>query len=165
MRLSRFRTARATWIREITADEEGEFTFTAEAQQDYVFVAELADGHRASFTVKAEELSDTLPSSESETSPEPQDQQTSETAQQASSETEKISHASPNNQQISVEEFEKIVDKAVAKQIRPLREQLDQYEEKVRMHDILGGIGYIIGLMGLGYFLRARKKNNDKDFS
>lgn len=145
-------------IREITADEQGEFTFTAEARQDYVFVAELADGHRASFTVKADELSDTLPSSEAEISPETQEQQTSEAAQHVSAETEKTAPASPNSPQISLEELEKIVDKAVAKQIRPLREQLDLYEAKVRLHDILGGIGYIIGLMGLGYFLRARNK-------
>ncbi len=147
-------------LAEITADEQGEFTYTTEAQQDYVFVLDLADGHRASFTVKAEELSDVLPSSESKTSSEMQEQPMPEMAQQASSETEKTSPISPTNPQISAEELEKIVDKAVAKQIRPLREQLDQYEAKVRLHDILGGIGYILGLMGLGYFLGARKKRH-----
>ncbi|MDY0096645.1 MAG: hypothetical protein RBT80_28430 [Candidatus Vecturithrix sp.] len=137
-------------LAEITANEQGEFSYTAEAQQDYVFVLNLADGHRASFTVKAEELSTALPAPAPEPAP----------ASQTKRATETPKHIPGNstNPQISFEEFEKIVDKAVAKQIRPLREQLDQYEAKVRLHDILGGIGYIIGLMGFGYFLRARKK-------
>jgi nickel transport protein len=150
-----------TLIREITADEQGQFTFTAEARQDYVFVLELADGHRTSFTVKAEELSETLPSSESEAPSETHEQRISaETAQQASPGAAESAPANPNNSQLSAEELEKIVDKAVARQVRPLREQLDHYEAKIRLHDILGGIGYIIGLMGLGYFLRARKKRH-----
>lgn len=139
-------------LAEITANEQGEFTYIAETQQDYVFVLDLADGHRTSFTVKAEELTTALPAPASEPAP----------ASQSKQATEMPEHIADNstNPKISLEELEKIVEKAVAKQIRPLREQLDQYEEKICLHDILGGIGYILGLMGLGYFLWARKKRH-----
>ena len=44
----------------------------------------------------------------------------------------------------------------MSRQIRPLREQLDRYEEKVRLHDILGGIGFIVGAMGLVLYVKSR---------
>jgi len=55
--------------------------------------------------------------------------------------------ASPNEAAI-----EKIVNKA----INPLREQIEAYEEKIWLHDILGGIGYIFGIMGLYLILKQR---------
>ncbi|MBI5162997.1 MAG: hypothetical protein HY985_03745 [Magnetospirillum sp.] len=48
------------------------------------------------------------------------------------------------------------VEQAVARQVRPLREQLDAYEAKTRLHDLLGGIGIIIGVFGVFAWIRAR---------
>ena len=55
------------------------------------------------------------------------------------------------------------IDRAVAKQIRPLREQLDRYERQVRFRDLLGGLGYILGLTGLILYFKAsvRWKKSD----
>lgn len=49
-----------------------------------------------------------------------------------------------------------LIENSVSKQIRPLREQLETYEEKVRFHDILGGIGYIFGLASLWILIKRR---------
>jgi nickel transport protein len=49
------------------------------------------------------------------------------------------------------------VEAAVARQIRPLREQLDAYEERVRLHDLMGGIGTIFGLFGVFAWVRSRR--------
>ncbi len=55
------------------------------------------------------------------------------------------------------------VAEAVAKEIRPLREQLDQVESKIRLHDIVGGIGYIVGISGVAfYFLAMRKTERNR---
>jgi nickel transport protein len=146
---------------EVTTNEEGEFTFTADAKRDYVFVLELSDGHRTSFTVTADELPDSLPSVDTELCAVPQEKQNPVKEELMTLATQGIAPAKEEiPTSIPLEEIENIVNKAVGKQIRPLREQLDGYEEKIRLHDILGGIGYIIGLMGLGYFLGTRKKRN-----
>lgn len=146
-------------LAEITTNEEGEFTFTADAKRDYVFVLELSDGHRASFTVTAEELPDSLPSVTTEQSAASKDEQNIENEELPAPAPQEITSAEEEiPTSIPLEEIENIVNKAVSKQIRPLREQLEGYEEKIRLHDILGGTGYIIGLMGLGYFLGTRKK-------
>jgi nickel transport protein len=147
---------------EVTTNEEGEFTYTADTRQDYVFVLELSDGHRTSFTLTADELPDSLPAAtgiEQAVSPEDKEHVEKKDVTAPSLE-ERISTKEEMDVQVPLDEIEKIVDKAVSKQIRPLREQLEKYEEKIRLHDILGGIGYIIGLMGLGYFLGARRKRN-----
>lgn len=50
------------------------------------------------------------------------------------------------------------VEAAVARQIRPLREQLDAYEDRVRLHDLMGGIGTIFGLFGVFAWISSRRR-------
>ncbi|PVZ72270.1 hypothetical protein [Pelagibaculum spongiae] len=59
---------------------------------------------------------------------------------------------------VTAQQVQKIITKAVL----PLRKQLDQYEAKTRLHDILGGIGYLFGFFGLWMALRAGKKPTGK---
>ncbi|MBK5965704.1 hypothetical protein CCR95_16830, partial [Thiocystis minor] len=49
------------------------------------------------------------------------------------------------------------IDQAVARQVRPLREQLIAAQDEVRLRDILGGLGYILGLTGLALWWRSRR--------
>lgn len=46
-------------------------------------------------------------------------------------------------------------------EVAALRDQLHEYEQRVRLRDILGGIGYIVGIAGLAfYFLGVRCKRH-----
>ncbi|MFO1070287.1 MAG: hypothetical protein U1E14_17365 [Geminicoccaceae bacterium] len=45
----------------------------------------------------------------------------------------------------------------VARQLEPLREQLAAAEERVRLRDILGGIGYVVGIAGLAAWFTSRR--------
>jgi len=55
------------------------------------------------------------------------------------------------------------VEKAVAKKVRPLERELRAFKEEIRFHDIIGGIGYIVGVMGLAfYFLGIRRRDRDR---
>lgn len=51
-----------------------------------------------------------------------------------------------------------LVEQATARQIRPLREQLDAFEDRARLHDVLGGVGVIFGLGGVAYGLSVRAR-------
>ncbi len=55
-------------------------------------------------------------------------------------------------------QLQKIVEKAVARQVKPLRKQIMQLQNSIRLHDVLGGLGYILGLTGLGMWAAARHK-------
>ncbi|NIY97843.1 cobalt ABC transporter permease, partial [Salipiger sp. HF18] len=47
---------------------------------------------------------------------------------------------------------------AVRDEVRPLRREIAAYREHNDLQSILGGIGYIVGLFGLGFYLAARRK-------
>jgi nickel transport protein len=55
--------------------------------------------------------------------------------------------------------LESAIERAVARQIRPLREQLVAAEDRIRFQDILGGIGYIMGLTGLALWWTSRRRS------
>ncbi|BAE53140.1 hypothetical protein [Paramagnetospirillum magneticum] len=52
------------------------------------------------------------------------------------------------------------LEAAIARQIRPLREQLDAYESRTRLHDVMGGIGTIFGLFGCWAWLQSRRSRS-----
>jgi nickel transport protein len=118
-------------------DDQGAFRFTATESADHRLTVDSGDGHVAGFTVKADELGKAA---------EPP---------QAAAET----GAAPVAQTVTEgEQLTALIEQAVARQIRPLREQLDAYQESARLRDALGGLGFIIGLGGLAYGLDQRRK-------
>ena len=57
------------------------------------------------------------------------------------------------------EELESMIGAAVAMRLRPLVREIRDLKDEIRLHDILGGIGYIVGLAGVAfYFLGTRKR-------
>ena len=49
------------------------------------------------------------------------------------------------------------IEQIVQQELTPLREQLDAYQHEIRVRDILGGMGYIIGVLGLVAWIKARR--------
>jgi nickel transport protein len=68
-----------------------------------------------------------------------------------------LPRAARDRVQPAIGEVETLVERAVARQIRPLREALEAERSRARLHDILGGLGYIAGLAGLALWWRSRK--------
>ena len=152
-------------LAEVPTDAEGQFMFTATERRDYQLVLELADGHRASFTVTAAELPDSLPAANTQPARQPPTDHTPtpdspRPPEEAAAAAQQIFVDKTAPAGIAVENIERLVEQAVNKQIRPLREQLEHYEEKIRLHDILGGIGYILGLMGLWAFFASKQRKS-----
>ena len=117
-------------------DDKGEFSFTAATRCDHVLTVDAGDGHGASFIVKADELPDGLP----------------------------VLGAGPGAAAPSAPapgppaDTHNAIARAVGKQVRPLREQLDKLENTLRLRDILGGLGYIVGVTGLWLYVAARRR-------
>ena len=123
-----------------TTDANGKFTFQASLRCDHTFVVKTIDGHRAEYTLKAGELPSALPAPDG----------------QAAGDTKPESITAPPEKNET--DLEQIVERAVARQIGPLREQLDRQEGKRRLRDILGGIGYILGIAGAAFYFLGKKK-------
>jgi len=111
-------------------DAEGRFSFRPNVRTDHLIVLDTGDGHRTEFTISAAELPAALSAPPTAARSGPPD------------------------------DLDKRIARAVAKELRPLREQLSRAERRIRLRDILGGIGYIFGLAGVAaYFNRRRKRN------
>ena len=65
-----------------------------------------------------------------------------------------------NDEDITLEkaELQILIEKAVSKRIQPLQRELTAMKEEIRFHDILGGIGYIVGIMGITFYFFGVKK-------
>jgi len=55
-------------------------------------------------------------------------------------------------------EMEEAANSAVERQIGSLRTQLHEYEQRTRLRDVLGGIGYILGLAGVVALIKTRRR-------
>jgi nickel transport protein len=62
------------------------------------------------------------------------------------------------------EDVEQAVDRALEKKLKPVMQMLsDLNDPKPGISDIFGGIGYIIGLVGIGAYLKSRKKRDSEN--
>ena len=109
------------------------------------------DGHVATYTVPAAELPDSLPGGSAIPVGETPPAQGKPTAAPAPISQVSIGAA-------GLADLRTFIDQSVSRQIRPLREQIDAYQEKVWTHDVLGGLGIIFGIGGVAYGLTERRR-------
>jgi nickel transport protein len=131
-------------------DDKGKFTFTARARVDHYLVAETAEGHRGQYIVHAAALPDSLPA----------DGPAPDSSSHGAPSTAEPPGAPPASQGKESEPVG-VRDQlsALGRQVDELRWQVCQYEDRLRFRDILGGIGYILGIAGVAFYIRARGKN------
>lgn len=131
----------------LLTDADGKFRFTVVRRADHVISVDTGDGHSAQTIVAADDLPPSLPSSTSAGTA---------AATLAAAPAPRAAMVATATDEAALEN---LITKAVAQQIRPLREQLNAYEDQVRLRDIVGGIGYIVGLAGLAMWLRRRQQD------
>ncbi|MCM8804745.1 MAG: DUF4198 domain-containing protein [Candidatus Omnitrophica bacterium] len=57
---------------------------------------------------------------------------------------------------ISGDEIKKIVEESVEKAINPILKEFERERKKAKITDIIGGIGYIFGILGIFLYFRGR---------
>ena len=146
---------------EARTDEDGVFQFTPTKAVPHTFKANLGAGHVAEFRMDVGDLPDGIGGDASAAAP----VQTPAAAEVAAVEDElqaegvdpaalkELIEAAVNDQ---IAQMKPIVAQAVRKETKPLRKTVAAYMEKNDMQAILGGIGYIIGLCGVGFYVAAR---------
>ncbi|AGA89760.1 hypothetical protein Thimo_0930 [Thioflavicoccus mobilis 8321] len=134
----------------LRTDDEGEFSYRASAPVDHRIRVDSGDGHVAEWTVHGEELAIESPRADDPDGA-PRSNEPTGTATEPAATARTTDMAAPAD-------LDFLIERAVARQVRPLREQLIAYEERVRLHDILGGLGYILGLAGLAAWWRAGRR-------
>ncbi|EPY02349.1 hypothetical protein [Magnetospirillum fulvum] len=122
-------------------DDKGQFAVQATRRMDHHISVIGDDGHMATFTVTAAELPDSLPP-----------------AGGAAPAPAAAVPAAAAATVVGSDDLRNFIDQSVSRQLRPLREQIDAYQEKIWLHDVIGGIGYIVGVAGLAFGFANRRR-------
>lgn len=115
-------------IVETHSDAEGRFTLPVTQRCDYRIEGDAGAGHTGTYTVPESELS-----------------------------VETSSNAAAPGESASAPGLEAQIERVVARQLAPLRQQLFEHDRAIRLRDLLGGIGYVFGLAGIVVLLKHRK--------
>ncbi|SBS33308.1 hypothetical protein MAQ5080_02545 [Marinomonas aquimarina] len=127
----------------VKTDADGLFAFDASKRVEHFFYANLSSGHVVEMSLPADQLPASLAGDDA----------------QAGSVKQSEYAASTNTDSIDQTQLKSMIEAAVAKQVKPLRQELTAYKEKAGLQDVIGGIGYIFGLCGLGIWWRQRQKD------
>ena len=131
--------------------DDGGFSFRAPQITDLKIVLTAGMGHQNSWRLRAAELGADAPG--------PSGPGVAPAAAMASAPGQD-SRTSAANPGLSAGDVEAIVARQLEQKIQPLTRMLVAAQDRgPTLSDVFGGIGYIIGLVGLGAYLRYRKDN------
>ena len=144
-------------------DDEGEFSFKVPEKTTLKIVLYAGAGHRAEWTLPKEdieEMSEEKPAKSFLKKP----QATMPANTIPSEPTESRADEMPQAQQPpgpGADEIEQAVEKALDKKLKPVIKMLNESLDRgPTVSEILGGIGYILGLMGVGAYFHYRRKKD-----
>lgn len=126
-------------------DEKGEFSFRIPKLTDLRIVLDAGPGHRAEWTITESEI------------------------RQAGYQEEAQKVVAPRQVArelcLGKEEIRKLIDESLDRRLEPIVKLLAELKTQgPSMTEVIGGIGYIVGLMGIAlYFVSRRKKEGGKD--
>ena len=147
-----------TLLLEGKTDENGMFSFRIPQRTELKIVLKASMGHQAEWTIRSEEFMTT----ESENN-------TSETVKTASVEKNFDSKGVETNEKASEhinpglekEEIQKIIDASLDRKLAPVMDMMTKtYDQGPGLTEIMGGIGYIIGLVGIALYFSNRRKRD-----
>ncbi len=139
---------------ETKTNENGEFSFKPNQKTDMKIVLKAGAGHRGEWALKASEFEDADNMKPNKAKPDkekPADKNIS---------LSRVKQAMPSPC-LARKDMEKMIEKSLDKKLKPvirkLNEALDPNHDP-GMSDIFGGLGYILGLVGVGAYFNFRNK-------
>ena len=128
---------------EARTDSDGFFSFRPSVKTDLVFKANLGAGHIAEVQLAAAEV--IIGKNSAAVEP-------VSVAAAPSTAT-----SAPPPESLTSDQRAVVVEE-IRRAIRPLQKEIAAYKEKHDIQSILGGLGYIAGLFGIGYYVAARRQ-------
>lgn len=140
-------------------DENGMFSFKIPKKTALKIVLKASMGHLAVWKLRAEELDE----AESKTAAEPTGMKAPlETKSGSVDIQEKSESSGPTKISLERQEIEKIINASLDKKLAPITEILaDSIQRGPGFTEIMGGIGYIFGLVGVALYFANRKRKTD----
>ena len=123
-------------------DDRGEFSFKIPRKTDLRLVLEATMGHRAEYLLETDELPD-IP-------------------ERPTPSNNKGPQGPPSSPaQVDIDQIRILVEEALDSRLKPITKALARIQEErgPGFPEVIGGIGYVFGIMGLILYFRSRKKN------
>jgi nickel transport protein len=133
-------------------DDQGKFAFKIPAEaatqkMDLLIVVEAAMGHRGEWLLKADSyLTGAIPGSPAASAP-----------------ASPTGPVAPGSKAANIDQqgLEAALNKVLERQLGPINEKLTELTiHRTTLTDIIGGVGYILGLFGLAAYFLSKRKNN-----
>jgi len=131
-------------------DDEGKFDFQAPRPEDLRIVLIGGTGHRNEWRVSKAEFTDA--GAPAASSPPPSAAETVAPAGGASE--------SPSSGTVTLApaELQTLLEQTLDRKLAPIKHRLAALDQGPSLSDIVGGIGYIIGLVGLAAYMQSRRR-------
>jgi len=143
-----------------TTDQDGKFTLEAKFRCDHRLMVQTTDGHGVDFTVFADELPKELP---------PRGKMPDIAEKSMLEDATATKTAARTAATIDCQQLESVREEIAGLRsgINECRKEIWKYQQQIRFRDIMGGIGWILGIAGIAfYFLGLRRKqSNSKHLS
>ena len=121
-------------------NKDGQFNFKPPKKDDLKIVLLASLGHKNSFTISADEL------------PEIIREEKLQKPELKESEIKELTN-------VNLEQIKNIIDSSLDKKLKPImRELAKSQQKKVSFTEVIGGIGYIFGVMGIILYSASKKK-------
>lgn len=141
-----------------TTDKEGLFSFPVPKEDNLNIVLIATMGHKNSYVLKKEELTGAVS--------EPQDKTTQQEVPPVKEQVASKAEVSPS---LSAEDYRQLAflidrgEKNVSEEIRHLKYEIASLREEMKkpgLSEIFGGIGYVLGFLGIAFYMQTRKSGH-----
>ena len=123
-------------------NEQGQFNFKPPKKDDLKIVLIASMGHKNSYTLSKDELPQVLAGQRSQ-EPRPKEPEGKEVSQ------------------VDLDQIKRIIDSSLDEKLRPIMREFRKVEQKeASFTGVIGGIGYIFGIMGIILYFLSRKKRS-----
>jgi nickel transport protein len=139
-----------------TTNEEGEFSFKIPRREDIKIVLMAGEGHQAEWTLHASEMDEwNKATTAPEIMPSIEQGKTTMTASHPSWEDK----VGPQYPRYDVKDIENAIEPLLDRKLGPIKKMLIESQQKgPGVRDIVAGVGYILGLVGIAAYVHSRKR-------
>jgi nickel transport protein len=141
-------------------NDSGQFNFKAPKKTDLRIIVDAGMGHKTEYTLPASELhiAGGNKAASAVTASVSKDIK-SKTVKEVKEEKSNVSQTSRIDDAQLQAIVEKAVEKSVGEAIKPLVRSFTEMQQKNSLTTIIGGIGYILGLMGIVLYFKSRRSS------
>jgi len=132
-----------------TTDEQGQFVFPIPQKTSMRIVLNAGMGHQTEYLLSANELT-------GEEGPNTSEKIENDTGKSDGSSAEDDNAPDHSNNP----ELNRLIENAVGKAIKPVMRSISEMREERSLANIVGGIGYIFGILGIFFYIKARKETD-----